>query len=219
MAVEDSSQSRKGREDSQRVEIYGDPCGAKPANISSPLRFSLGSDHLGQAHTHQNIARLYERQGRNPEGLDHSRQALELYRLAGYRHGEAITLNAIGWRLAVLGDHHEALRYCEQALVLLEELDDRYGQAGTWDSIGYARHHLGRHDEAIACYQRAIALFREVGDRYCEAETVAYVGDLHDASGAADAARQAWQYSLEIFDELGHPDAAAVRDKLRTADP
>ena len=148
------------------------------------------------------------------EALDHAQQALDLYRAAGHRAGQADALNAVGWYHALLGDHQQALTYCQQALALLQELGDRYGQADTWDSLGYAHHHLGHHSQAVACYQQALDLFRELGDRYDEADTLAHLGDTHHAAGDPDAARDAWQQALTILDELDHPDAGQVRAKL-----
>ena len=115
-------------------------------------------------------ALVWERQGRHAEALDHARQALDLYRAAGHRRGQANALNAVGWYHALLGDHQQALTYCQQALTLLQELGDRHGQADTWDSLGYAHHHLGHHTQAITCYQHALDLFRDLGDRYDEAD-------------------------------------------------
>jgi tetratricopeptide (TPR) repeat protein len=180
--------------------------------------YAQADDRVGQAHTHLGLAQLGEQRGRPAESLDHARQALDLYRAASHRHGQADALNAVGWFQVLLGDHQQALTYCQQALTLHQELDDREGQANTWDSLGYAHHHLGHHTQAIACYQHALTLSRDLGDRYAEADVLTHLGDTHHAAGNPDAARDAWQQALTILDQLDHPDADAVRVKLRDLD-
>ncbi|HZM83037.1 MAG TPA: tetratricopeptide repeat protein [Candidatus Limnocylindrales bacterium] len=175
-------------------------------------------DLVGQALTHLNLGQVWDRRGRYAEALHHAQQALDLFRAAGHRQGQARALNNIGWCHALLGDHQQALTYCQQALPLLQELDDRIGQAQTWDSLGYAHHHLGHHTQAITSYQHAIDLFRDLGDRYNEATTLTHLGDTRHTAGNPEAARDAWHHALTILDQLDHPDAQAVRVKLRHPD-
>ena len=114
----------------------------------------------------------------------------------------------------MLDDHRRAVVSCQQALTLSQELGDCYGEAATWDSLGYA-HHLGHHTQAITCYEHALDLLRDLGDRYHEAVVFTGLGDTHRAAGDPDAARTAWQHAVDILDELDHPDADAVRTKLK----
>ncbi|MFI6098044.1 AfsR/SARP family transcriptional regulator [Lentzea sp. NPDC051213] len=175
----------------------------------------VAGDAVGQARTQRELAYVSERQGDHDQALRHSRQALVLYRAAGHRSGQAGALNAVGWYQALLGDLDRALTSCQAALVLLEELDDPDGQASTWDSLGYIRHHLGDHRGAIACYQRSLDLFRSFGDRFWTADVLVHLGDSHLAAGCAGPARAAWQEALGILEDLDHPDAGAVRARLR----
>jgi tetratricopeptide (TPR) repeat protein len=184
------------------------------------LRQALGlyADPVGRAHAHLNLAYVYERRDRPAEALDHSQRALELYRSAGHRRGQAIALNAVGWCHALLGAYEQARSCCAEALPLLVELDDRNGQADTLDSLGFAHRYLGEYDDAVDCYRRAVDLIRELGDRYREATTVVNLGEAHRAGGDADAARRAWQQALAILEHLDHPDAAGVRRRLASLD-
>ena len=189
-------------------------------DASNHLRHALdlyaqAGDRVGQAHTHLNLGPVWRRRGRPVEALHHARQALDLFRAADHRQGQAHALNSVGWFHALLGDHPQALTHCQQALTLLQELDDRPGQAHTWDSLGYAHHHLGSHDQAITCYQHALNLYRDLGDRYYEATILTHLGDIHHTTGDPRAARDAWQNALTILNQLDHPDAQAVRVKLR----
>ncbi|WP_207311459.1 AfsR/SARP family transcriptional regulator [Lentzea alba] len=172
------------------------------------------ADPVGQARTRRELARLSERQGDHDQALRHCRQALDLYRAAGHRHGQADVLSAIGWYQALLGDLDRALSSCREALVLLEELDDQDGQARTWDSLGHIRHHRGDHHDAIACYQRSLDLFRSLGDHHRIADVLVHLGDSHLAAGEPGRARRAWREALGLIEDLDHPDADAVRARL-----
>ncbi len=44
----------------------------------------------------------------------------------------------------------------------------------------------------------------------------ACLGDTYLAAGDSASARAAWDNALAILDDLGHPDAAQVREKLKT---
>ncbi len=172
----------------------------------------------GQAHARLNLAYVWERRGNQTKALDHSQQALGLYRAAGHRRGQGIALNAIGWCHALLGEHEQARTCCQQALPLLVEIGDHNGLADTWDSLGYAHHHLGDHLSAVGCYQHALELFRQLGDHYREAATFINLGDTHHAAGGSGAARRAWRQALAILADLDHPDAAVVRARLAALD-
>jgi DNA-binding SARP family transcriptional activator/tetratricopeptide (TPR) repeat protein len=172
-------------------------------------------DRVGQAHTHHHLAYLWDRQGRPDQAIHHGRQALALFRAAGHHAGQAQALNQVGWSHALQGDHAQALTHCQQALTLFQQLGDREGQAATWDSLGYAHDHLGHHTQAADCYQHALTLFRDLGDRYEEATTLTNLGDAQHAAGNPHAARTTWRHALDILTDLDHPDADAVRAKLR----
>ncbi len=172
------------------------------------------ADHLGQAHTHLNIAFAREQQGRHHDALDHTGQALALYREAGHEAGQASALSALATYHALLGDHHQALTHGEQALALHQKLDYPYGQAAAWDSLGHAHHQLGHHARAITCYRHTLDLVRRLGDRYNEASTLVHLGDLHRITGDPDTAHTTWKQALVILDELDHPQADQVRARL-----
>lgn len=193
----------------------GDKAAQARAELGDALRlYEVTGDLIGQAHTHHNLAHVWERQGRYDEALRHDRRSLELSRLAGHPIGQADALNGMGWAQAVLGDHEQALTSCQEALTLLRRLGNRYGQAHTWDSLGYAHQHLGHHAEARHCYEQAGELFRALGDRYFEAATLVGLGDVQLAAGHRDEVHDAWRRALVILDDLDHPDAEQVRDKL-----
>jgi len=81
--------------------------------------------------------------------------------------------------------------------------------------VGCARHHLGQHTEAAACFVRAFELFRELDARYYQAEILGHLGDAEQARGQSGAAADAYRQALDILTELHHPDADAMKARLR----
>lgn len=173
-------------------------------------------DPGGRARVHRTAAWVLERQGRDREALDRARLALACHRAAGNDAGVGRSLNAVGWFHARLGDHRRALARCTAALDRQRRIGDRFGEAETLDSLGFIHRRLGAHDTAETDYRRAARLYREFGDRYNQADTLVSLGDTCREAGRLVVAREVWQEALEIFESLGHPETAAVRDRLLT---
>ncbi|HEX6685137.1 MAG TPA: BTAD domain-containing putative transcriptional regulator [Candidatus Limnocylindrales bacterium] len=172
-------------------------------------------DRIAQAHIHEGLALLKNQLSDHYGSLDHSRRALELYTDAGHLPGQADALNQMAMMEVGLGDHRPAIVHCRQALALQRELDNPYGQAATWDTLGLAHHRLGAHAQAIICFGRSLRLLREIGERYPQTEVFINLGEANLAAGEPDAAEEAMRQALAILEELGHPDAEAVRGKLK----
>jgi DNA-binding SARP family transcriptional activator len=180
--------------------------------LRQALELYAGDDR-GLAGAHLAVSWTYDRQERQVEALAHGRQALELYRAAGARAGQARALNIVGWCEARLGDA-AAVADCERAVSLHHELGDRYGEAASLDSLGYAHHRQGRHVAAVGSYERAAALHHAAGERGHEAQVLTHLGDTHAAAGDAGRAAGAWRAALALLAELDHPDTERVRARL-----
>jgi tetratricopeptide (TPR) repeat protein len=161
------------------------------------------------------LAVLLAGQHHHGEALHHAKQALQLYRAAGHRSGQAYALNCIGWDHTVLGNPERGLASCIHALTLQREIGDRRGQAATLDSLGYAYHHLREYPQANAYYEQATALYHELADQHSQADTLTRLGDTLQAAGDPDAAERAWLKALTILDQLDHPDADGLHAKLQ----
>ncbi len=148
------------------------------------------------------LSRMSERQRQPAEALRHAYRALESFRVARCRPGEAFALNSAGWLQLAVGDAKTALPLLDRALRLHRDHGDALGQACTWDSIGYARHLLGNEPEALDCYQRALAVSRKLPDRRVTAAILDHAGDAHHASGHDDDALSCWQEALAIIADL-----------------
>jgi tetratricopeptide (TPR) repeat protein len=65
--------------------------------------FKQFDDSNSQAHIHLLINTVYEKQADYLNALPHAEAALDLYRLAGHRWGQARSSNSVGWFYAQLG--------------------------------------------------------------------------------------------------------------------
>lgn len=179
--------------------------------------FAHIGDRAGQGRVHRYSAFLANARGRHEEALEHYAQAGLLYREAGRRSGQASVANEVGWTHILTGRYRKALEECGRALAVHQEIGDRNGAAAAWDSLGYAHHHLHEHDRALTCYEHALELYRAIRDRSLEADTLVHIGDTRHAAGEHERAADAWRQALDILDDIGHPDAEAVRGKLKDA--
>ncbi|MFJ6795421.1 BTAD domain-containing putative transcriptional regulator [Streptomyces sp. NPDC091268] len=165
-------------------------------------------DPLGQAHCHNTLTLVFERQQDFLRALEQAALALTKYRAAGNRVGEARALNNMGWCNTQLGRYAAAVRCCESALARQREIGDRSGESATLDTLGFVHHNVGRHGQAIACYERARDIYREFGDRFNEASLLTHLGDTALAAGDPAAAGEAWRDAHDILVELDHTAAA-----------
>jgi DNA-binding SARP family transcriptional activator/tetratricopeptide (TPR) repeat protein len=190
-------------------------------------------DHLGQAGVHLDLGLSYEfrerhhdvfgaisarpRQERDAHAhaaLTHARRALDLFRAAGHRAGEAAACTAVGRSLALHGPPEDAVGHCERAVQMNHDLGDTRAEAIALISLGYALHKVGRYaDAAVAC-QGALDLSRRTRSRRLEAIALTHLAESRHSAGTIPAARAAWAQALVILDDLQLPDADQVRTRL-----
>ncbi len=119
-------------------------------------------DRAGQAHTHQQLAYLWERQRDLPRSLGHAEEALALYRQDGHERGEAIALGKVGWYQTLLGDHRRAVD-------LLRELGARYEQTVSLRHLGDLHVAAGDPEAARAAFAEALEVLADLDHPKAEA--------------------------------------------------
>ena len=113
------------------------------------------------------------------KSIEKYHEALELYRRASDRNGEAQTLNNIGEVYWSLGETQKALEKYNEALPLRRAVGDRRGEADTLNNIGAVYRSLGEMQKALEKYNEALPLRRAVGDRRGEAVTLNNIGVVY----------------------------------------
>lgn len=168
-----------------------------------------------RAHAHHGLAVAWEKQGDDEAALEHTLQALELYRAAHMPVDEAEALNMAGWYLARLGRYDQARPYCEAALTAARHHRHHSGEAATLDSLAYIAHHTGDHTQALHHYQQALTLLQDTDNTYYRANILDRLANTHTALGRHDHARTAWQETLTIYEAQQRlTDADRIRRQL-----
>jgi tetratricopeptide (TPR) repeat protein len=121
----------------------------------------------------------------------------------------------VGWCHTQLGEYSKARDCCLEGLELCRAMGNRTGEAATLDSLAEAHHHLGEHAEAAHFHRQAVDLRLEFKHYQHAAASLTRLGETRIAVGGPETARRAWAEALAILDGLEHPDAGALRARLR----
>jgi CHAT domain-containing protein/tetratricopeptide (TPR) repeat protein len=129
-------------------------------------------------------------------------EALELYRRAGARSGEAGTLNRIGEAYWGLGETQKALEKFNEALPISRAISVRKVEAITLNNIGAVYDSLGEIQKALERYNEALLLRRAVGDRDGEATTLLGIAHVERKRGNLTQARQLIEQAVGLIESL-----------------
>jgi tetratricopeptide (TPR) repeat protein len=126
-------------------------------------------------------------------------RALALYKAAGDRRGEAITLGLIGNCHKKFGDLPKALDYLGRALALKREIGDRLEEGKTLSNIGLVYWEMSDYPAAIDHLTRSIGIGREIGDRQLEGAALNNLSLVYDELGDYRRSLEQYQRVLEIY--------------------
>jgi CHAT domain-containing protein/tetratricopeptide (TPR) repeat protein len=144
------------------------------------------------------------------KSIEKYHEALELYRRATDRNGEAQTLNNIGKIYWSLGEMRKALEKLNEALPISQAIGDRSGEAVTLHNIGAVYDAMGERQKALEKYNEALPIRRAVGDRSGEATTLNNIGLIYDAMGERQKALEKYNEALPIRRAVGDRRGEAV---------
>jgi tetratricopeptide (TPR) repeat protein len=138
--------------------------------------------------------------------------SLPLWRTAGDRYEEALTLDSVGLVYSSLGEKQKALDYYNQSLVLWRAVGDRADEATTLNNIGLVYDDLGEKQKALEYYNQALPLTHAAGDRAGEAITLANIGWAYSALGEKQKALEYYNQALPLMRPVGDraSEAAAL---------
>ncbi|MFD6157982.1 ATP-binding protein [Nocardia sp. NPDC060256] len=175
-------------------------------------RAATAADHLGDRIGHANaLTNLGIVQWSTGKPLvDLIRQALNLYREAGYPVGEADTLAILGGLHRHTGDYGQAADLLWQALTLYRETDHPIGEADTLARLGCIFRDTGDYEQATDLLQQALILFRETGYRLGKADALNMLGSVHRETGDYGQATDVLLPAVALFREIGNPSGEAT---------
>ncbi|MEV2279261.1 tetratricopeptide repeat protein [Nocardiopsis sp. NPDC049922] len=157
----------------------------------------------------------WQRGERDGSATVHLRRALEVFREAGERRGEAMALLSLADVAADPNNLEEARTDCEAAIGVFTGIGAVWSVAWARCTLGRVLTELGRAEEAVQTYRAAMTVFGEHGDedslavaRTGLAEAFARLGDPVQAGAALRAA-------LDHFRDHGDHRSADVEARLR----
>ena len=162
-------------------------------------------------------------------------QAIEFYRAAGERSGEASALTNIGVVYNQLGERQKALEYLNQALSLHRLAGDRREEARTLTYMGFASSGLTERLKALEYFNQALQASEALGDLSAQAYSLGHISGIYNALGesqkaldylnlalvkskaSGDRGREAWAFSITggMHNQLG--DGARALEYLNEA--
>src|SRR6266508_681209 len=138
------------------------------------------------------------------KSIEKYHEALELYRRASERNGEAQTLNNIGEVYWSLGEMQKALEKYNEALPIRRAVGYRSGEAETLTNIGTVYLSLGETQKALEKYNEVLPIWRAIGDRSGEATTLSLMGVVYRLVGETQKALEKYNEALPIMRAVGH---------------
>ena len=144
------------------------------------------------------------------KSIEKYHEALELYRRAGARRGEAEILSNIGEVYQLMGEMRKALEKYNEALPISRAVGDRSGEAVTLNNIGSVYWSMGESQKALEKYNEALSLRRAVGDRSGEAQTLSNIGVVHQILGEPQKALETYNEALSLRRAVGDRIGEAV---------
>jgi DNA-binding SARP family transcriptional activator/Tfp pilus assembly protein PilF len=179
-----------------RRSYWADLVTAQQTGLSAAQQ---AGDQRGQAHSHRNLGRAYNRLGYYENAHVHLRHALGYYQQVDDQAGQArtsIDLALVSERQSQFG---QALSYAQRALHLFQALGHRSGQADALNAVGWYRAQLGNYRHALASCEQALALHRDLGDRPGEAGTLDSIGYIHQHLGRHEEAIGCYRRALQLL--------------------
>jgi tetratricopeptide (TPR) repeat protein len=146
---------------------------------------------------------------------EHFSRALELFREAGHRLGEASALDQLGVARLRRGCYDGALSDFTEALAIHQSIGRPRGIALMNFNIGQTLAAWGRQGEAVGYLRTADRQFEAISERYHRARALTALGGALIGSGYLRAAEDPLRRALTITEEIGASyDRAHVHVRL-----
>ena len=166
---------------------------------------------VGHIRPHVELCQLYTRLNDHPLAEQQAQTALERYRAAGDRSGEAQALLCLGEVQRVEQGAHlaEARRNIESARDIFESLGQQYGLSRAYQYLGLIAASERNYRAAVESWEEALSRSRQVGDRALEGTLLMNVGLAHLRLGQRRQALNYLDESREFYEQIGEARRAA----------
>jgi CHAT domain-containing protein/Tfp pilus assembly protein PilF len=144
------------------------------------------------------------------EAVENFTSAIDLYRQAGDRRGEAQSLDLLSQCYQQTGEKHKFREFRELALPIWRELKDPKGEALTLNAIGTFHLQVGNNATAIDYFTQAIAIYKSLGERDDAAVTLNNIAVIHYNAAEYQTALDYYQQVLVVIREVGQKSSEVV---------
>lgn len=171
------------------------------------LAFGL-SYEAGYALNYRGVS--YQNNGERDQARADFEQALGLFRKAGDKPAQALSLQSLATLSHEDGRLADAIREFDAALALIPRDQDAGNYAHTLHNSARPLQVLGRFDEAIARYYEAGQILRQLGDRDGEARALHGMGTTLRYAGELQQARELLRAAINLRGETGVKKEQAI---------
>ncbi len=130
-------------------------------------------------------------------------KSLPLWRTAGDRYEEALTLDSMGTIECSLDEMQKALDYFHQALPVWRAVSNPAGEGNTQSNIGFVYSALGEKQKALDYYKQALPLLHAADDRQDEAIILSNIGVVYRDLGEKQKALDYYNRALPLMRAMG----------------
>ena len=150
-------------------------------------------------------------QKRRPDAIRKYEEALQLYRAAGHRDGEIVTLNILAPGYRAVGEKQKSLDHYDLVLQLYRTSGNRQGEAETLHHIGTAYNTPDQNSapgpadrqKALEYLYQATALYKELKAPKREAFALTEIAGIYNALGEYQKALQHFNQALVLQRSAG----------------
>lgn len=125
--------------------------------------------------------------------------ARKLFREAGDKQWQAVTLLTLGRVLNDLGEKLIAIERYKEALPLLHELEEQTGEVTALNNIGGAYLSIGETQLALKYLEQSLPIIRDLGDKELEATALSNIGGVYATLGDQQTAIKYFEQSLPLI--------------------
>ncbi|NLL53751.1 MAG: tetratricopeptide repeat protein, partial [Clostridiales bacterium] len=173
---------------------------------------TLGPEHPDTATSYNNIARIYDSQGKYEEALVWYQKALAIYeKTLGLDHpNTATTYNNIAVIYSDQGKHEEALKWHKKALAIHERVlpYNKLDTVATYNNIAIVYDSQRKYEEALKWYKKALAICKKTlgPDHPDTATTYNNIAGIYFQQREYGKALEWFEKALAIYEKTLGPD-------------
>ena len=174
------------------------------------------NDVSGESQDINNIAGIYQNEGKYRKALRYYKKSLALKRT---KKGKALSYNNIAVLYSDMNNYPEAIKYEIKALNLDESIGDYYGTAEDYLNLGDTYTHVKNYVKAERYILKGLAMEKKIGNKEWIGTGYRYLGSLYRNEGDNKNAYVYYQKAYNMYKISGDTSGAEyclfIIDKIK----